>query len=116
MSSAEKIKLGELLGYPYIECDKDIGIAFLNKLSERLGYSSEDLRDSIRILNNYEEFYSYAQRKGKEFIVPSKRESDFIRGRVVVDKIKLLGDNKVIILFDRRFKREYLEEIIRELR
>ena len=112
--TTQKVILGEFLGYPYIECDIETGKIFLEKLSERLGYLSEDLKDTIRILNNYEEFYSYAKRKGKEFIVPSKRESDFIRGRVVIDKIKPLNRDRVMIIFEKRVNRDLLREIASE--
>jgi hypothetical protein len=110
-----KIVLGEHLGYPYIECDIENGIKIIERLSQKLGFESEDMRDAIRILNNYNEFYSYAKRKGKEFIVPSKRESDFIRGRVVIDKIKPLDTRNIMIIFERRIDKRLLEEIIKEL-
>ncbi len=113
--TTQKIFLGEFLGYPYIECDIETGKIFLEKLSERLGYVSEDLRDTIRILSNYEEFYSYAKKKGKEFIVPSKRESDFIRGRVVIDKLKPIDKSRVIIIFERRISRDLLKQLIEEI-
>ncbi|MEL9929745.1 MAG: hypothetical protein QXJ51_02990 [Sulfolobales archaeon] len=114
MSSKKRIEIGELQGYPYVECDTSTGINLLNKISERLGYVSEDLRDSIRILSNYDDFYSYMKKKGKEFIVPSKRESDFIRGRVVIDKIKLLEGRRAVIVFDRRINRSLIENVVYE--
>lgn len=114
--SEKEIVTGDLYGYPYVECSVEQGLLILKKISEKLDFSSEDLNDSIRILNSYEEFYSYARRKGKEFIVPSKRESDFIKGRVVVDKIKPIDKDRVMIIFERRVNRDLLNEVISEIK
>ena len=105
-------------GYVYIESEVEDAIKILNQLRSSLGRDTEDLRDSIRILENFDVFYEMLRKKFKEFIAPRKSEADLIRGRVVVDKIRLFkegGLRKVVIVFDKRVTPDDLERILNEL-
>ncbi len=91
--------------YKWVRLPLEEAVKLLNKVSELLGWKSGDVDEALRYMEHFDEFYSMMKRKFKEFLVPIKRSSDMIRGRVVVDKLKLEkeGDQKIVTLvFDRR--------------
>ncbi len=91
--------------YKWVRLPLEEAVKLLNKVSELLGWKSGDVDEALRYMEHFDEFYSMMRRKFKEFLVPIKRSSDMIRGRVVVDKLKLEkeGDQKIVTLvFDRR--------------
>ncbi len=91
--------------YKWVRLPLEEAVKLLNKVSELLGWRSGDVDEALRYMEHFDEFYSMMRRKFKEFLVPIKRSSDMIRGRVVVDKLKLEkeGDQKIVTLvFDRR--------------
>ncbi len=111
--------IGDCFGYPCIDLDLEDAKKILSIIADRLGYITSDISDTLRIIENFDESYRYAVKKFKEFLVPSKNESDLIKGRVTVDRIKLskVGKEKrVLIVFDRRVKKELLEEALLILR
>jgi len=90
----------------------------LDVVTEKLGFESNDVNETYRILRNFEAFYETMKKKFKDYLVPSKSMNDMILGKVVVDKVKLVkeGDKKfVVIVFDRRVPLEVIEEALREL-
>ncbi len=117
---SSKIKVFDKYGYTVVEAPLDIALRILKYIKERSGMEpSVDLNDSIRILENFDEYYSIMNRKFREYIIPQKSESDFIKGRVVVDKIKLIKkdqDNKMVLIqFDRRIERDFIERVINNI-
>jgi len=90
----------------------------LDIVTEKLGFESNDVNETYRILRNFEAFYETMKKKFKDYLVPSKSMNDMILGKVVVDKVKLIkeGDKKfVVIVFDRRVPLEVIEEALKEL-
>jgi hypothetical protein len=111
----EEPMVGDCLGYPCIDLDLDDAEKILNIITDRLGYVTSDIQDTLRIIENFDESYRYAVKKFKEYLVPVKSESDLIKGRVVIDRVKLtrIGNKKrILIIFDRRVKKELLEEAL----
>ncbi|MEM1611096.1 MAG: hypothetical protein QXQ57_05580 [Sulfolobales archaeon] len=107
--------LEDCMGYPCIELDVEKAKKLLERISETLGYSTSDLEDAIRIIDNFDEYYRYSTRKFKEYLVPAKSESDLIRGRVVIDRVKLKivgSGRRVLIVFDRRINRETVKKAL----
>ena len=107
--------IDDCMGYPCIELEASIARKMLEMIPEALGYSTSDIEDAIRIIDKFDEYYRYSTRKFKEYIVPSKSESDLIRGRVIIDRVKLKksGNYKgVLIVFDRRVNREVIKRVL----
>lgn len=107
--------LDDCLGYLCIDLDLDSAKKILHMIVDLLGHVTSDIQDTLRIIDNFDESYRYAVKKFKEFLVPAKNESDLIKGRVVIDRVKLVrtgGEKRVLIIFDRRIKREILEEAL----
>lgn len=76
----------------------------LRRVSSESGLT-EDVKDTLRILSNFDAFYGMLKRKFKEYIAPKRSERDLISGRVLVDKVKLYveeGVKKAAVIFDKR--------------
>lgn len=105
-------------GYVYTESSPEDAVKILEHIRRSWGRDTEDLNDAIRIIKNFDTFYEMLRKKFKEYIAPRKSEADLIRGKVVVDKIKLSkkgGEKVVVIVFDKRVVDESLEEVLKEL-
>lgn len=113
MGSA-KAKLARQLGYIYLDLSLEDALRVLRYLRDRRG-PSEDIDDSIRILENFDYFYAYARKKLKEYVAPRKSEADLLAGRVAIDKMKLEldGGRRVTLVFDKRVR---VEEVIEALK
>ncbi len=104
--------------YRSVELDLDEAEKLLSIITEKLGFESNDVNETYRILRNFEAFYETMKKKFKDYLVPSKSMNDMILGRVVVDKVKLIkeGDRKrVVIVFDRRVPLDVIVEALKEL-
>lgn len=91
--------------YKWVRLSLEEAIRLLNMVSELLGWRSGDVDEALRYMEHFDEFYNMMRRKFREFLVPIKRSSDMIRGRVVVDKLKLEKEDSrrvVTLVFDRR--------------
>jgi len=85
---------------------------------EEPAWSTRDLEEAIRIIENFDEFYNYARKKFEEYITPPKDSRDSILGRVIVHKLKLFKENDkelVEIVFDRRFNIEHIEKCLKDI-
>ncbi len=105
-------------GYVYTESSPEDAIKILEYIRRSWGRDTDDLNDAVRIIKNFDTFYEMLRKKFKEYIAPRKSEADLIRGKVVVDKIKLSkkGNEKVVVMvFDKRMTGESLEKVLREL-
>jgi len=110
-----KIDIGK---YKVVELTLEEAKKLLEEVSKRLGTETKDLRESFRILNNFDEYLSYQKRKFKDYITPDKDVSEMIRGIVAVDNIKLgkIGEKKLVtIVFDRRLKTELIIDSLKSL-
>ncbi len=106
------------MGYPCIELEAEKAKKFLEAISKVVGYFTSDLIDTIRIIDNFDEYYRYSTRKFKEYLVPAKSESDLIKGRVIVDRVKLkiIGSSRrVLIVFDRRINKEAIKKALEKI-
>jgi hypothetical protein len=110
--------LQNLYGYIYLDASVDEAVKLLEGIRKELNVDSEDLNDTLRILANFQAFYQMIKKRFKEFITPRKSESDLIYGKVVIEKIKLYrerGQNRVTIVFDKRFRKEDLVRVLNVL-
>lgn len=99
------------MGYLLMRGPKDEVLKLLTYLRDNKGRNTEDVIDTIRIINNFNVFYEMARKKFKDYISPRKNEGDLIRGLVTIDKIKLVKSEKgdeVIIIFDKRVNNELI--------
>ena len=106
-----------LFGYIRLETDAENAVKILNYLKSTGGRDTEDINDALRIIKNFDVFYEMMKKKFKDYIAPRKSEVDLIRGRVVIDKIRLSKDNvkKVTIIFDKRVTEELITKALEDL-
>jgi len=110
-----EIDLGK---YINVELPLNDAEKLLSIITKRLGYETEDLSETLRYLRNFDAFYEVAKKKFKDYLVPPKSMNDMIRGRVIVDKVKLLKEGetrRVIISFDRRMKLDVVVDSLKDL-
>ena len=104
--------------YKYVDLSLDEAINIISLLPQAMGKDSVDVRETLRFLKNFDEFYEYMRKKFKDYLVPPHKPDDYIRGRVVIDKIKLYkaedGSKRVVIVFDRGVPQSILERLFRE--
>ncbi len=109
----------DLAKYKYVDLPAEEALKLLEIISEEFGRRTQDVMEAIRYIRNFEEFYEYMRKKFKDYIAPPKKPDDFIKGVVVVDKLKLYksegGERRVVIVFDRRFDLEKLKEALKKL-
>jgi hypothetical protein len=77
-----------------------------------------EVTEAIRIVENFSVFYEMLNKKQRDYIPLPHDYSDLIRGRVSIDKIRLekSGDQDIVVLvFDRRYPMEKLEEMLRKI-
>ncbi len=109
-----KIDLGK---YKHVDLPADKALELIEKLRKRFPNAS-DLGEVVRYIRNFEEFYEYMRKKFKDYLPVPHRPDDYIKGVVVVDKVKLYkeGDEKrVVIIFDRRIDVDVLKEVLGEI-
>ena len=113
------VKVIKYIGnYFGIETDAETALRIIEKARDELGYDTDDVEDTLRMLKNFDVFYEMMRKKFKHFLSPRKRESDLIKGRVLVDKVKLTKEGekrKALIIFDRRVNYDKIIEIIKSL-
>ncbi|ABM81117.1 hypothetical protein Hbut_1287 [Hyperthermus butylicus DSM 5456] len=109
----------DMAKYKHVDLSAQTALQLLEKIEERLGYKTQDVEEAKRYIRNFKEFYEYMRKKFKDYLAPPRRPDDYIRGRVVVDKIKLYtsdnGEERVVIIFDRRIDVGLIEQVLREL-
>ncbi len=107
-----------LFGYIRLETDADNAIKVLKYLRDVDGKNTDDVIDALRIIENFDVFYEMMKKKFKDYIAPRKSENDLIRGRVIIDKIKLTKDKvkRVTIIFDKRVNEELITKALNSLK
>ena len=104
--------------YKYVELDIGEAERLIREVISTLGFESQDVNETFRVIRNFDAFYEMARKKFKDYIVPSKSMNDMILGRVIVDKIKLVkeGDRRRVgIYFDRRVPEEVIAKALEKL-
>jgi len=104
--------------YKTVELELSEAEKLLKKVTELLGFESQDVNEAFRIMRNFDAFYEMARKKFKDYIVPSKSMNDMILGRVIVDKVKLVkeGDKRIVgIVFDRRVSEDVIVKALESL-
>ncbi len=106
-----------LFGYIRLETNAEDAVKVLNYLKNAGGRDTEDVNDALRIIKNFDVFYEMMKKKFKDYIAPRKSEVDLIRGRVVIDKIRLSKNDvkKVTIVFDKRVSEELITKALEDL-
>ncbi|MCD6279097.1 MAG: hypothetical protein J7J11_05400 [Desulfurococcales archaeon] len=106
-----------LFGYIKLEVDADNALKLLKYLRDVGGKNTNDVVDALRIIENFDVFYEMMKKKFKDYIAPRKSENDLIRGKVVIDKIKLTKNDvkKVTIIFDKRVDEELITKALESL-
>ena len=109
----------DLAKYKYVDLPAADAEKLLETIAEILERRTQDLNEALRYIRNFEEFYEYMRKKFKDFIAPPKRPEDFIKGTVIVDKVKLYktegGEKRVVIVFDRRVDIEKIKEALKKI-
>ncbi len=109
----------DLAKYKYVDLPAADAERLLEAVAEVLERRTQDLNEALRYIRNFEEFYEYMRKKFKDFIAPPKRPEDFIKGTVIVDKVKLYktesGEKRVVIVFDRRVDVEKIKEALKKI-
>jgi hypothetical protein len=107
----------DLARSPHVDLGVEEAVKLLKCIEEK-AWSTRDLSETIRILNNFEEFYRYMRKKFEDYITPPKNSADSILGKVIVHKLRLYKTNetkRVEILFDRRFTVDIIIDCLKEL-
>ncbi len=114
MKSA-KIQL-DLAKYRIVKLPSQEALEFLRLMESEEG--GNEVYEAIRIAENFSVFYDMMKRKQRDYIPLPHDYSDLLRGRVSIDKIRLekTGDQNIVVLvFDRRYPIEKLEEMLRKI-
>lgn len=107
-----KIDLGR---YKYVDLSLEDALKLLYAILNGHG-RTRDLEETIRFLENFDEFHTMMRKKFRDYITPPKDQRDLLYGRVVVDKVKLYVSNnkrRVIIVFDKRYDTNDLISVIK---
>lgn len=118
MTIGRKIVEVDMGKYKSVELTLEEAEKLLMDISRQLGYESQDLEETYRVLRNFDSFYDMARKKYKDYIVPSKSLNDMIRGTVIVDKLKLIKEGetrKIVITFDRRVKEDVIVDALKRM-
>jgi len=104
--------------YKYVTLPVDDALELVRAISESIGGEVEDIREACRILENFDVFYETSRRKFRDYLVIPHTPSDMIRGKVVIDKLKLFKDGEAkmaTIVFDRRVDENLLLDSLRKI-
>ncbi len=104
--------------YKSVDLDLEEAEKFLEKLVEKLGYESNDVNETFRIIRNFDAFYETMRKKFKDHMAPAKSMNDMIRGTVIVDRVKLYkADNqdRIVIILDRRVPEDIITSVLSEM-
>ena len=110
-----KIQL-DLAKYRILKLPSQEALELLRLMETEEG--GNEVLEAIRIAENFNVFYDMMKRKQRDYIPLPHDYSDLLRGRVSIDKIRLekTGDQNIVVLvFDRRYPIEKLEEMLRKI-
>ena len=104
--------------YRSIDLRVDEAEEFLERLVSKLGFESNDVNETFRIIRNFDAFYETMKKKFKDHLAPSKSMNDMIRGTVIVDRVKLYkdrGENRIVVILDRRVPEDVIVDVLRDM-
>ncbi|BEP17550.1 hypothetical protein PYJP_09020 [Pyrofollis japonicus] len=104
--------------YKSVKLPRDEAIELLEKISEMLGKTPNDIQETLRYLKNFDEFYEYMRKKFKDYLAPPHKADDYIKGEAIVDKVKLIKEDDkpyAVIIFDRRISVDLLVNALKAL-
>lgn len=108
----------DLAKYRYVDLPIDEARKFIEYIRSVYG-NIRDVEEALRYIENFDEFYNFMKKKFKEFIAIPHRPDDYIKSRVVIDKVRLYrdeeGNERVVFVLDRSVKREFIEEGLKRL-
>jgi len=90
----------------------------LFKCLEEETSGSRDLMESIRIIENFDEFLRVIRRKFENYITPMKDHAESVMGKTIVHKIRLFKEDDkrmVEVIYDRRFKLDILKKCLNKI-
>lgn len=117
MSASITVRL-DLAKYRYVDLPADKALELLNAIAELIGKRTSDMQEAERYIRNFNEFYEFMKKKFKDYLAPPHKPDDYIRGDVVIDKVKLYmeGDERrVVLVFDRRVDLDLLKRALERL-
>ncbi len=117
MTESITIRL-DLAKYRYVDLPAEKALELLNAVAELLGKRTSDMQEVERYIRNFNEFYEFMKKKFKDYLAPPHKPDDYIRGDVVIDKVRLYieGDNKrVTLVFDRRVDIELIKRALEKI-
>ena len=117
MSASITVRL-DLAKYRYVDLPADKALELLNAIAELIGKRTSDMQEAERYIRNFNEFYEFMKKKFKDYLAPPHKPDDYIRGDVVIDKVKLYmeGDERrVVLVFDRRVDLDLLKRALEKL-
>ena len=107
----------DLARYKYVDLDIDRAKMFLEKMREKFG-SIRDIDESFRYIENFDEFFNLMKKKFKEFLALPHTPDDYIKSKVVIDKIRLYKSDsgkRVVFVLDRRVDRKLIEDLLKSI-
>jgi hypothetical protein len=115
---AEAVVRLDLAKYKYVDLPAEKALELLNAIADLIGKRTSDMQEAERYIRNFNEFYEFMRKKFKDYIAPPHRPDDYIRGDVVIDKVRLYmeGDERrVVLVFDRRIDVELLRKALNKI-
>ncbi|WP_440060083.1 hypothetical protein ACSU1N_02725 [Thermogladius sp. 4427co] len=106
----------DFAGSAHLILNKEEAINLLKKIREYVG-ESNNLAESIRMIENFDEFYRLSRKRFEEYLFPPKDPSESLKGKVVIQKLRFIKDNGdfVEIVFDRRIKIELIKDALSKI-
>ena len=104
----------DLAKYKYVDLPLEDAKEFLYRIRDEKGELA-DIGEVLRYLDNFKEFYEYLQKKFKDYLAVPHRPDDYIRGSVLIDRVKLYvdkGEKRVVLVFDRRISTDFLADVL----
>lgn len=107
----------DLTNSPHAVLNNSEAYSLLKCIEREIGETS-DLKEALRIIISFDEFYKLMKRKYRDYITPVKNQKESLLGKTIIHKIKLFVENSnkyVEIVFDRRFNIDYLKHCLLEI-
>lgn len=104
----------DLANSPHVILERGEALQLFNCLYNETG-GSNDLEESIRIIESFDEFLNILKRKFEDYITPKKDQREVITGKAIVHKLRLFKENNtklIEIVFDRRFDINFLKKCL----
>jgi len=119
MGKGEAIVRVDISKYKFVDLPASDVEEFVEALRSALGRDSKDFKEVLRFVRNFDDFYEYSKKKFKDYIALPHKPSDYIRGAVVIDKIKLYKDSdgkpRVVFVINRSIDLDPIRKALEEV-